>query len=139
MERTRTLGARIAADPKVPFIPSAPAVVVDDDLSPEQLQQFESENSELLQSMESTLSAVLQAESALLEIATLQSELVRHLVQQTELTDKLHDDAVATVADVQRANEQLRKAKERGGEARVFLLVFLIGASLALLFLDWYG
>jgi syntaxin 18 len=40
---------------------------------------------------------------------------------------------------VEKAHKELEKAKERSGEARVFLLVFLIGGSLTLLFLDWYS
>ncbi|KAK4687694.1 syntaxin 18, partial [Tremellales sp. Uapishka_1] len=107
-------------------------------LSPDQLLQFESENSALLQHMESTLSSVLSAEKSLLEISTLQSELVKNLLQQTEMTDRLYDEAVGSVGEMKKANQQLKKAKERGGEARLFLLVFLIGASLALLFVDWY-
>ncbi|WVR09052.1 hypothetical protein IAU60_006113 [Kwoniella sp. DSM 27419] len=117
--------------------PSSPPI--ESVLSPEQIQAFESENNVLLENMSSTLSSVLSAESSLLEISQLQSELVAHLAQQTEMIDQLYDDAVGSVADVGRANEQLKKARERGKEGRMFLLLFLIGASLGLLFLDWYA
>jgi syntaxin 18 len=89
--------------------------------------------------MQSQLDSVLSAEKSLLEISALQTELVRHLVQQTEMVEKLYDEAVGSVAEVGKANEQLKKAKQRGSEARFFLLVFLIGASMALLFLNWYA
>jgi syntaxin 18 len=112
---------------------------IESQLSAEQLQQFESENNVLLEHMQSQLDSVLSAEKSLLEISALQTELVRHLVQQTEVVERLYDEAVGSVAEVGKANEQLKKAKERGGEARLFLLVFLIGASMALLFLDWYA
>ncbi len=88
--------------------------------------------------MQSTLSTVLAAESSILEIAQLQSSLLAQLHAQSETVDRLYDDAVRTVGDVERANKELRKAKERSGEARVFLLFFLIMGSLTLLFLDWY-
>ena len=107
-------------------------------LSPAQIQQFESENNTLLEHMQSQLTSVLSAEKSLLEISQLQSELVQHLVQQTDMTDRLYDEAVGSVGDVGKANEQLRKARKRGEEGRLFLIVFLIGASMALLFLNWY-
>jgi len=120
---------------------SAPEVDNDfeSQLSPEQAQQFALENNALLEYMQSQLSSVLSAEKSLLEISTLQTELVRHLVQQTEMTDRLYDEAVGSVGEVGKANEQLREARRRGEEGRLFLLVFLVGASLALLFLDWYA
>lgn len=112
---------------------------IEEQLSAQQLQQLESENSALLEHMESQLTSVLAAEKSLLEISAMQTELVRHLVQQTEMIDQLYDEAVGSVAEMGKANQQLKKAKERSGEARFFLLMFLIGASLALLFLNWYA
>lgn len=109
------------------------------DLSPEQIQQFESENNALLTHLESTLTSVLSAEKSLLEISEMQTQLVAHLAQQTEMIDTLYEQAVGSVGEMRGAKEQLVKAKERSGEARLFLLVFLIGASLGLLFLDWYS
>ncbi|KAL1411142.1 hypothetical protein Q8F55_002092 [Vanrija albida] len=156
-ERSRTLGGgaareiaglQVGADlgKRAGQVPPAALPIVPDDeapieqqLSAEQLQQFESENSTLLNEMESQLSSVLAAEKSLLEISAMQTELVRHLVQQTEITDRLYDEAVGSVAEMGKANQQLKKAKERSGEARLFLLVFLFGASFALLFLNWYA
>lgn len=112
---------------------------IESQLSAAQLQQFESENNALLEHLQSQLDSVLHAEKSLLEISTLQTELVRHLVQQTEVVDRLYDEAVGSVGELGNANTQLKQAKERGGQARFFLLMFLIGASLALLFLDWYA
>ena len=112
---------------------------IESQLTPEQIQQFASENNALLEHVESQLSSVLAAEKSLLEISTLQMELVRHLTQQTEITDRLYDEAVGSVGDVGKANEQLKKARQRGEEGRLFLLVFLLGASVALLFLNWYS
>lgn len=112
---------------------------IEEQLSAHQLQQFESENSALLEHMESQLSSVLAAEKSLLEISAMQTELVRHLVQQTEIIDRLYDEAVGSVSQMGKANKQLKQAKERSGEARLMLLVFLIGATLSLLFLNWYS
>lgn len=112
---------------------------IESQLSPAQLQALESENSALLENMESTLSSVLSAEKSLLEISSLQTELVKNLVQQTELTDRLYEEAVGSVGEMKKAGQQLTQAKKRGEEGRLFLLIFLVGASMALLFLDWYA
>ncbi|KAJ9113618.1 hypothetical protein QFC22_005926 [Naganishia vaughanmartiniae] len=109
------------------------------DLSPSQIQQFSSENTQLLESMQSTLDTVLHAERSLMEISQLQTTLISHLASQTETIERLYDDANDAIASVDQANTQLKEAKRSGRDARFFLLVFLIGASLALLFLDWYS
>lgn len=121
-----------------PIIPSDEPSI-ESQLSPTQLQALESENSALLENMESTLTSVLSAERSLLEISSLQTELVKNLVQQTEITDRLYEEAVGSVGEMKKAGQQLVQAKKRGEEGRMFLLIFLIGASLALLFLDWYA
>jgi syntaxin 18 len=108
------------------------------DLSPSQIQVFESENSALLKSMESELASVQRAEARLLEISALQSELVFHLSQQAEQTGQLFDDAIASTAMAEKGNVQLREAARRAMDSRVFLLVFLLGSSFALLFLHFY-
>jgi len=158
-ERSRTLGggaAREAAQmtvvdkgsgrgPAVSVPSTAFSIVAPDEppieqqLSAAQLQQFESENNALLDHMQSQLDSVLAAEKSLLEISNLQTELVKHLAQQTEITDRLYDEAIGSVAEMGKANQQLKKAKERSGEARLFLIIFLLGASFALLFLNWYA
>jgi syntaxin 18 len=58
---------------------------------------------------------------------------------QAETSDRLLLEAGQGVSDVRAGNAQLVKAKERGGSGRVMVLTFLIGAALALLFLDWYS
>ncbi|GAO50622.1 hypothetical protein SAICODRAFT_66730 [Saitoella complicata NRRL Y-17804] len=108
-------------------------------LTPQQLQALESENKSMLEEFSSTLDQVRGLEKALMEISSLQNVLVQHLVQQTELTDQLYDEAVTTAEEVQRGNTQLKKARERNSSTTKFILVFLIMASLILLFLDWYS
>ncbi|KZT24447.1 hypothetical protein NEOLEDRAFT_1156717 [Neolentinus lepideus HHB14362 ss-1] len=112
----------------------------DDDmeLTQSQIMQFESENSQILHSMQNTLESVQLAESRLLEISALQTELVAHLTRQTELTDQLFEDAIASTGMVEKGNEQLREAKKRAKDSRIFILVFLLGASFSLLFLHYY-
>ncbi len=144
-ERSRTLGGQIA-NPNNTGKDTLPGIqltipTATDSSAPTQEQSliFAQENDVLLSQMSSTLTTVLSAESSILEVSQLQSSLIAHLQSQSETIDRLYDDAMGTVNDVERANKELKKAKERGGEARVFLLVFLIGGSLTLLFLDWYS
>ena len=137
----RTNGSSLPPDASASssFYPSDPPLDPTISLSPEQILQFDAENSALLTHLSSTLSSVLAAEKSLLEISEMQTQLITHLAQQTELVDTLYEQAVGSVGEMRGAKEQLVKAKERSGEARLFLLVFLVGASLGLLFLDWYS
>lgn len=110
-----------------------------DEITPEQLQQFEAEATLLLSSTQTDLESLKNAESSLLEISALQSQLAIHLTQQAELTDQLWEDAVGVAGKVEEGNVQLRKARERNRESRVWLLIFLVGASCSLIFLDYYS
>ncbi|KAI5125061.1 hypothetical protein M0805_007484 [Coniferiporia weirii] len=110
----------------------------DMELSASQIQQFESENANILQSVHDTLASVQQAESRLMDISALQMELVAHLTKQTELTDQLYEDAISTTVSVEKGNAQLKEAKRRAKDGRLYILVFLIMASLSLLFLHYY-
>lgn len=127
-----------------PVLAAPPEESDDDDyddleLSPSQILQFEQENAALLRSVEDTLASVKVAESRLLDISALQTELVAHLTRQTEVIDHLYDEAIASQGDVKRANVQLRKARDNQADSRIFLIVFLLGASGALLFIHWYN
>ncbi|KAG8734395.1 hypothetical protein FRC11_002337 [Ceratobasidium sp. 423] len=165
VERATTLGSSISAPAPTPApaaipsgwgasawgrssqpapVPAPPEESEDDDyddleLSPSQILQFEQENAALLRSVEDTLASVKVAESRLLDISALQTELVAHLTRQTEAIDQLYDEAIASQGDVNRANVQLRKARENQADSRIFLIVFLLGASAALLFIHWYN
>lgn len=108
------------------------------ELTPSQIQQFESENAQILQQAQSQLAAIQQAESRLLEISALQLQLVEQLGRQTEVAERIWEDAVQTREEVEKGNVQLREARRRMRDGRLGLLVFLIGASLSLLFLHYY-
>ncbi len=110
----------------------------DIELTASQIMQFETENANILKSVQDTLESIQQAESRLMDISALQMELVSHLTRQTELTDQLFEDAIATSSTVEKGNVQLREAKRRAKDSRLFILLFLTGASLSLLFLHYY-
>jgi syntaxin 18 len=145
-----SLASNIAASIRDPFVGSSsssiPVAVEDDadssedelELSQSQIMQFEAENAHMLREMQDTLQSVQQAEARLLEISSLQTELVTQLQRQTELTDQLYEDAIAATGSVEKGNVQLREARRRAKDSRLFVLIFLIGASLSLLFLHYY-
>lgn len=110
----------------------------DMELSASQIQQFETENANILRNVKETLASVQQAESRLMEISALQMELVAHLTKQSEITDQLYEDAIATTESVEKGNVQLKEARRRAKDSRLYILVFLVGASLSLLFLHYY-
>ncbi|KAI0729351.1 snare protein syntaxin 18/UFE1 [Fomitopsis betulina] len=108
------------------------------ELTQSQIMQFETENANILQNVQETLASVQQAESRLLEISALQAELVTQLTRQTEQTEQLYEDAIATASMVEKGNVQLKEARRRARDSRKWILLFLIGASLSLLFLHYY-
>lgn len=85
----------------------------DDDieLSQSQILQFETENANILRSVQDTLESVQQAEARLMDISNLQMELMTHLTQQTELTDQLYEDAIATTSNVEKGDVQRLKTR----------------------------
>jgi len=110
----------------------------DIELTQSQILQFEEENAAILKSVEDTLQSVQLAESRLLEISALQTELVMQLARQTEVVDTLYDEAMTTQTQVEKGNAQLRQARERGKSSRKWNLLFILMATLGLLFLHWY-
>lgn len=129
----------VAEAQPVQDIPMEEENAFEQQLSQEQVQMLEKENSVMLEELNNTLNQVKSAEKALLEISTLQTQLTNHLAVQTVQTDKLYADAIATTDTIGRGNMQLMTARERNKSSRKFMLFFLIGASFVLLFLDWYS
>lgn len=109
---------------------------VEAQLTPEQLQLFEQENSTLLNHYNDTLKKVTQAEKSLLEISSLQQTLVGHLTTQGEMVEQLVTDVMNTDENLRRGNKELRRASERSSTAKSFfwgsvgLCVFLVGWDL---------
>ena len=89
------------------------------ELSPEQMQLFEQENSALFNHLNDQLAKVTQAEKSLMEIGSLQQTLVGHLSVQGEMIGQLVDDAADTEGNVKRGNKELKKASERGSTAKM--------------------
>ncbi|MCJ1479340.1 hypothetical protein MMC13_008025 [Lambiella insularis] len=105
---------------------------IDQTLSPEQLQQFAQENSDMLRHYEDTLDKVRTAERSMIEISELQTTLAANLETQSVMIDDLVLQSLETRDDIAGGNRELKRAAERKGPARwVFratcgLCVFLV-------------
>ncbi|CAO1620652.1 unnamed protein product [Parajaminaea phylloscopi] len=111
--------------------PAAPA----EQLTQEQEQLFASESSALAKTLESDLAAVDAVSRTLATISDLQTTLISHLSQQNETIANLGNEALDQRIEVQKGNDQLKRAKERNRSANRLLGALLVGSGLGLLFL----
>lgn len=107
------------------------------DLSPEQLQIFEKEQEDMLKQYSDELNKIKTAESSLLEISSLQSQLAMNLETQSAHIDQLVQDSYLTAEQVGSGNKELKKASERPSTAR---MVFWATCALCttLMVWDWF-
>eukprot|EP01134_Creolimax_fragrantissima_P004771 CFRG4771T1 len=96
------------------------------------------ENKTLLEEMNTLVSAAMEAQKKMLEIAKLQQVFTRNVHDQAEDLDILYDTSVTTTENIIAGNELLNKAVNDGFDFRVWVLFFLLMCSFSLLFLDWY-
>ena len=85
------------------------------------------------------LTLIRNATQSLQEISQMQTTLAQHLNTQQEVVESIYDDVQMSVNNMNMANAQLQKTHKLFGEARLWVFLFLILASLVLLFLDYYG
>ncbi|KNC98457.1 uncharacterized protein SPPG_06157 [Spizellomyces punctatus DAOM BR117] len=108
-------------------------------LEPQERQLLESENAALLEELESSIDQVRETTQSLNVISSLHSRLSHELQSQSETIGFLYDDAWRSTESVKNANLQLISAQKHFGDARIWVLLFLVIASAILWFLDYYG
>lgn len=99
-------------------LPPAELAEISESLTPEQLQLFAEENNELLRHYNDTLSQVRTAQSSLLDISSLQTQLAQNLDIQSAHIQQLVTDSLNTSENVASGNKELKKAAERRSAAR---------------------
>ena len=99
-------------------VPPETASHMEPQLSPEQLQLFESENADLLRHYEDQLDKVRQAEKSIYEISELHSTLHANLSQQSEHIEQLVQDSYLTTENLGKGNKELKRASERKSTAQ---------------------
>jgi syntaxin 18 len=77
------------------------------------------------------------AESSLLEISELQTQLATNLVTQNVHIDNLIMDSLATTENIQRGNKELKKASERTSIARSAFFGTVVFCSVVFVW-DWF-
>lgn len=97
-----------------------------------------SENNVLLGRLRTDVDAARELERSVARVGVLQRAFASKVAEQAEQIDHVHavmSDARSAVA---RGNEELLLAAAHGVDFRIFVLMFLVTMSVALLFLDWY-
>lgn len=110
-----------------------------DDLSPEDIQMFESENVQLYNELKGLSEEVEQIQRNVADIAQLQDVFSEKISIQSPDIDRIASTVVGSTENVRDANEQIKQAIQRNAGLRVWVLFFLIVMSFTLLFLDWYN
>ncbi|XP_058463937.1 syntaxin-18 [Malaya genurostris] len=110
-----------------------------EDLSPEDMQIFESENVQLYNELKSLSEEVEQIEKSVVDIAQLQEIFTEKISMQKSDIERIANTVIGATENVKDANDQIKQAIQRNAGLRVWVLFFLIVLSLTLLFLDWYN
>ncbi|KAG4304381.1 hypothetical protein PORY_002091 [Pneumocystis oryctolagi] len=108
-------------------------------LSKEQIEILETENSQILEYFESTLDQVRTVQKSLSEISKIQSELASHIEEQSYITNKLHEEVLSTSELIKNGSTQLIYTKKRNKTSARFIICLLLISSSILLLLDWYN
>ncbi|KAG0291808.1 hypothetical protein BGZ98_002858, partial [Dissophora globulifera] len=95
-------------------------------LSADQREMLQMENQDIVQKLETELNQVRQLESSMMELSSLHSMIQEHLEVQTLQTNRLHEEALTAINNIDAGNEQLIKAGKRNSSTRKWILFFLI-------------
>lgn len=119
--------------------PTPPAESIENQLSAEEMQMFESENELLYNELNSLSDEVKQIESKVVHIAELQELFTEKVLEQETDIERIATAVVTSTDNMKDANEQIKQAIQRNAGLRVWILFFLLVMSFSLLFLDWYN
>lgn len=108
-------------------------------LSPQEVQLFHQENSQLYDELNSLTDEVKVIGGKVMEIARLQEIFTEKVLQQEDELDRLNSTVVSSTESIRDGNEQLREAIKKGAGFRVWVLFFIITLAFTVLFLDWYN
>lgn len=107
-------------------------------LSATEREQLTVENTALLSRLRTDIDAARELERSVARVGVLQRVFASKMAEQAEQIDHVHAVMGDARAAVSRGNEELIVATAHGVDFRIFVLMFLITMSVALLFLDWY-
>jgi len=98
-------------------------------------QLLEEENASLMNELETLVDQAKDVEKQIMEISELQNLFALKVAQQSEDIEHNFNIAISSKSNINNAAKELTKATKKGVDCRVFVLLFLIISSFALLFL----
>lgn len=137
LEKTESPDSSKSKYPIPPHTP--PAENIENQLSAEEMQMFESENELLYNELNSLSDEVKQIESKVVHIAELQELFTEKVLEQDRDIERIATAVVTATDNIKDANDQIKQAIQRNAGLRVWILFFLLVMSFSLLFLDWYN
>lgn len=108
-------------------------------LSPDEQKEFEQENMQLFETLDSLVDELKQIEGKVIEISKLQEIFTDKVLEQAGELDKIEVSVVQSGENVRDGNEQVRSAIKNKASVRLWILFVLVMCSFSLLFLDWYS
>jgi len=111
----------------------------EEELTVEEQQAMEMENERLVEQLSSLTSQVEQVQSKVVKVAELQAVFTEKVLEQADILDVVHAQAVNTTENTKEGNEAVRQAIQNKASYRVYILFILLVFSFSLLFLDWYN
>ncbi|XP_076037757.1 syntaxin 18 isoform X2 [Oratosquilla oratoria] len=109
------------------------------DLSVEERQMLEEENTHIYQELQSNQEEVKQITRQVAELGQMQDLLTENVNIQAHQIESIQDSVMAATENVREGNEQVREAMRKDAGFRVWIMFFLIVMSFTILFLDWYN
>eukprot|EP00301_Raphidiophrys_heterophryoidea_P013374 c20778_g1_i1.p1 GENE.c20778_g1_i1~~c20778_g1_i1.p1 ORF type:complete len:316 (+),score=59.52 c20778_g1_i1:72-1019(+) len=102
-------------------------------------ETMKQENNNLVFELDVTLDKIRHAEMRLQQISSLATLFSTKIEEQAATIEHLYDETLAVSSNISTANQILARTNSDSSSFRIWILFFLITASSALLFLDWYG
>ena len=104
-----------------------------------QQQALLRENESLHSQFQAEIAELDNIQSAITEIASLQTNLSVQIAEQAEKVEFLHQDAEQQTRHVDEGNQLLKKARKTLNAAYKYVAYIFVGLALVLAFLDWIG
>jgi len=111
----------------------------EEELSPEEAQEMEMENEKLMEQLSSLTNQVDQVQNKVVKVAELQAVFTEKVLEQADIIDHVHSEAITATENTKEGNEAIRQAIQNKASYRVYILFILLVFSFSLLFLDWYN
>ncbi|XP_053636256.1 syntaxin-18 isoform X2 [Cherax quadricarinatus] len=109
------------------------------ELSAEEKQMLEEENTRLYKDLMSNHEEVHQITRQVVELGQMQDLLSENVDLQAHQIEEIQETIMASTENVREGNEQVREAMRKDAGFRVWIMFFLIVMSCTILFLDWYN